>query len=218
MRYLHCQFLSYWHPGSGGGLGAELDARVRSQGGLPLLPGRSLKGVLRDACARAEALGWLPALPESAQADGWTDWLFGKPARVGQRGAPGAPSRPGRLRIGSAELDAGTQAAWRALPQGDQRLAIAGMRASLYQTALSEEGVAKEGSLRGIQVYVPMPLIAPLDWLPGSDDADEAERGFAALALCLPLVEGLGGHRTRGLGRVQLSLLTHLPAAAEAQP
>ena len=131
-------------------------------------------------------------------------------ANLDGRDAPRLESR--------AELDAATQAAYRALPQADQRVAMDGMRASLYQTTLTEEGVAKEGSLRGIQVYVPMPLIAPLDWLPGSDDANEAERGFAALALCLPLVEGLGGHRTRGLGRVQLSLLTHLPAAAEAQP
>ncbi len=82
---------------------------------------------------------------------------------------------------------------------------LRGMRAALHQTAIEETGVAKEGSLRGIEVYVPMPLTAPIDWI-GEDDEAAANAAFAMLARSLPLVEGLGAHRTRGLGRVALTL------------
>jgi len=195
-RYLHCCFLSYWHPGTGGGLGAWVDARARSQDGLPLVPGRTLKGVLRDAVDRAGSLGW----QDDTAPDGrWADLLFGRPATAS------GPSVPGCLRIGSAELDPATRAAIQALQEPDKGEVLGGMRAALQQTAIDATGVAKEGSLRGIEVYVPMPLTAPIDWI-GEDNEHAAEAAFATLARSLPLVEGLGAHRTRGLGRVALSL------------
>lgn len=196
-RYLHCRFLSYWHPGTGGGLGASLDARVRTNAGLPLLPGRTLKGVLRDACARAEALGWFKDLPTPL--GGWTDLLFGRAAKDGR------PSTPGLLRIGSAELDAPTRQAFVALDAKQQRLAARGMRAALHQTAIDERGVVVEGSLRGLEVYVPMPLYAPIEWV-ADGTGSESALGFIALDRSLALVEGLGGHRSRGFGRVELVL------------
>lgn len=197
-RYLHCRFLSYWHPGTGGGLGAWLDARARAVDGLPLVPGRTLKGVLRDAVYRAEALGWFGEWPRS---DGnWTDHLFGKEAS--EAGA----SVPGVLRVGSAELEAATLAAFHSLPTKEERTeALRGMRSALHQTALNDDGVAKDSSLRGMEVYVPMPLVAPLEWI-GSSDSPDAATAFKVLARSLSLVEGLGAHRTRGLGRVELQL------------
>jgi len=196
-RYLRCHFLSYWHPGTGGGLGAWLDARVRSLDGLPVVPGRTLKGVLRDAVKRAEDLGWLGA--HGASDRPWADRLFGEDA------TSTSASVPGQLRIGSAELDANTRAAFRSLDDSGQAEALRGMRAALYQTAIDDSGVAAEGSLRGLEVYVPMPLVAPLEWI-GDTDAAEASQAFAVLARSLSLVEGLGAHRTRGLGRVELTL------------
>lgn len=196
-RYLHCCFLSYWHPGTGGGLGAWLDARARSMGGLPLVPGRTLKGVLREAVERAEGLGWHGE--GLAVGNRWTDRLFGQPATAAGSSVPGA------LRIGSAELDATTRAAIHALADEPRRDALRGMRAALHQTAIEDTGVAKEGSLRGIEVYVPMPLAAPIDWI-GADDEAAITAAFAVLARSLALVEGLGAHRTRGLGRVALTL------------
>jgi CRISPR/Cas system CSM-associated protein Csm3 (group 7 of RAMP superfamily) len=196
-RFLRCHFLSYWHPGTGGGLGAWLDARARSMHGLPVVPGRTLKGVLRDAVKRAEDLGWLHAQGRSDRP--WVERLFGQEAMSARSTVPGG------LRIGSAELDMDTQAAFRALDEPGQAEALRGMRAALYQTAIDDSGVAKEGSLRGLEVYVPMPLVAPLEWI-ADTDATEASDAFTALARSLPLVEGLGAHRTRGLGRVALTL------------
>jgi hypothetical protein len=196
-RTLQCRFLSYWHPGTGGGLGAQADARVRSARGLPVVPGRTLKGVLRDACARAEALGWFADL-SSPPASTWTFALFGKPANAESGSVPGA------LRISSAELDLPTLEAYTALPASQQTEARKGMRAYLHQTALDDHGVAKDGSLRGIEVYVPIPLEARIELAPSA--IGSAQEAYAVLTRCLPLVEGLGAHRTRGLGRVALSL------------
>lgn len=196
VRYLHCRFLSYWHPGTGGGLGARLDARARTLNGLPVLPGRTLKGVLRDAAGRAEALGWFNDLP--AIGGRWTDVLFGRAATEGS-------SVPGILRFGSAELDAATMCAYRALPADGQVLAARGMRSALHQTAIDANGVAVEGSLRGIEVFVPMPLVAPIEWI-GTPEHPEPALAFTILTRSFALVEGLGAHRTRGLGRVELSL------------
>jgi len=200
-RYLHCQFLSYWHPGTGGGLGAWWDGRARSMDELPVVPGRTLKGVLRDAVDRAESLGWHSQ--DGIAGERWTDRLFGQAATLSRS------SVPGNLRIGSAGLDEMTRTAIHALEQPQKVIALRGMRAGLNQTAIDDSGIAKDGSLRALEVYVPMPLVAPIDWI-GEDDAAAITVAFKVLAHSLPLVDGLGAHRTRGLGRVALTLETRL--------
>ena len=44
------EFFSLWHCGSGLAAGADVDERViRDKDGLPYVPGRTVKGLLRDA-------------------------------------------------------------------------------------------------------------------------------------------------------------------------
>ena len=51
MTRLRFEIQSFWHAGSGRGDGAVADATVlRSRAGLPILPGRTVKGLLREAC------------------------------------------------------------------------------------------------------------------------------------------------------------------------
>ena len=46
--------LSYWHAGSGQGRSAVSDALVQNdRNGLPFLPGRTVKGLLREGCGVA---------------------------------------------------------------------------------------------------------------------------------------------------------------------
>ena len=55
---LTVEILSYWHAGSGLGRGADLDALVLRNGDdLPYLPGRTLKGLLREAFMICEEMG-----------------------------------------------------------------------------------------------------------------------------------------------------------------
>jgi CRISPR/Cas system CMR subunit Cmr4 (Cas7 group RAMP superfamily) len=56
---LHIRLQTYWHAGTGRGLGAAVDAAAyRDADGLPALPGRHIKGLLRDALEQAQAWGW----------------------------------------------------------------------------------------------------------------------------------------------------------------
>src|SRR5690625_450439 len=60
-KTLQIQIFSYWHTGSGMGKGPELDATViRDSTGLPYLPGRTIKGLLREALLTCEQLGHIP--------------------------------------------------------------------------------------------------------------------------------------------------------------
>ena len=53
------EFFSNWHCGSGLAAGADVDALViKDKDGLPYVPGRTIKGLLRDA---ATELGYAEA-------------------------------------------------------------------------------------------------------------------------------------------------------------
>src|SRR5206468_769129 len=56
-RTIEFRILTWWHPGTGRGDGATADAVAHcGSDGLPFLPGRTVKGLIRDACrAGAEA-------------------------------------------------------------------------------------------------------------------------------------------------------------------
>lgn len=46
------KFHSYWHCGSGLSAGADIDSlTIKDKNGLPFIPGKTIKGLLRDACS-----------------------------------------------------------------------------------------------------------------------------------------------------------------------
>ena len=98
-------FQTYWHCGTGRGGGVAIDAGVaRDQHLLPMVPGRTIKGVLRDAVRQYEALG------HAQQTTGWTEALFGswgfEPAGAANATpTPRYATIPGRLQISSAFMD-----------------------------------------------------------------------------------------------------------------
>lgn len=191
-RTLIVTIYSYWHPGTGRGRGSHVDALAhRNALGLPSLPGRTLKGVLRDAVTRAEQWHWYGGLDP-----GLCDRLFGA------RGRDGAPTGIGLLRFTDASLP----------PVVSKHLAqnaalCGGLYRDLFQTAVAQEsGVAMDKSLRGIQVVVPLTLEATVSIRPHAaatrvDAIDWAEQ----LGRAFPLVRSVGAHRARGLGRCRLS-------------
>lgn len=186
---LKIEIRSDWHPGTGRGSGFHLDA-VTHEGpdGLPRLPGRTLKGLLRDALYRAEAWGW-PEVPSgSAKA------LFG--ARAEQDGETTA----GLLRVADATLPPEV-AAYLTTEEG--RPLVSGLYRERFSTAIdAKTGVAAGRSLRGMRVVVPLTLVASIAEVPGVDPVPEWRKRLAAV---LPLIDAVGAHRTRGLGRAVLT-------------
>lgn len=187
---------SYWHPGGGRGRGAVLDAVThRDSAGLPVLPGRHLKGLLRDALERADEFGW--------------DGFSGLANRLfGERSTPDSPPDPGVIRVSDGELPAPMRA-WLRQPEQRSRL-VPHLYRALYATAVDPmSGTAKDKTLRGIEVVVPVQLYAVLEPIPGRQEAPAAWAEH--LAKALPLIDAIGALRTRGLGRAVLTL-TAAPA------
>lgn len=191
---LSIQFHAYWHVGSGRGEGKHLDAVVdKDADGLPYVPGRMLKGLLRDACLRLES--W----EHKDFSDGFTDSHFGsRPDSTGDKAARHTTQR-GCLYLSNAVLTPDIHA-WLALP--DQSEARQALYRQIHATAIDEtRGCALKNSLRGIEVVVPVALTATLDI-----ECADAETVVKKLRIALPLIQSIGAHRSRGLGRASLVL------------
>lgn len=186
---VHIQLLAFWHPGTGRGQGPGADALVnRNAYGLPYLPGRTLKGLFRDAARVAEVAGVLsPAELVAA---------FGHDGRGAQEEARFA-SRKGAARFESARMGTGVAEAeaWEAWAREPGNAAARQqLFRNLASTSLNEFGTAEEGTLRTIEVVVPVPLVATIS----------APRGSVVprvLQAAAPHIFAIGAHRTRGLGR-----------------
>ena len=186
---LKIEIRSDWHPGTGRGSGFHLDA-VTYEGpdGLPRLPGRTLKGLLRDALYRAEAWGW-PDVPA-----GSTKALFG--ARTDQD----RETTAGLLRVADATLPTEV-AAYLTTEEG--KALIPGLYRDRFSTAIDPKtGVAAGRSLRGMRVVVPLTLFAPVAEIPGVAPVPDWRKRLGA---ALPLIDAVGAKRTRGLGRAVLT-------------
>ncbi len=128
------EFFSNWHCGSGLAAGADVDALViKDNNGLPYVPGRTLKGLLRDAAS-------------SLSLDKETiNNIFGVSGDENGH-------KTGRSFFGNATL-----------PSAEYQYIVEQKLAShLYQTFAStridEYGIAKDNSLRKIETVVPCKL------------------------------------------------------------
>lgn len=183
--------LDAWHPGSGRGRGLQYDAVARrDEDGLPFLSGTHLRGLLREALGCLVAWGHVkdPAIEER---------LFG-PARGEAATSAAAPT--GRcLDLARAELPAEDRAALLAAK------AVDALYQGRFQIAMDgAHGVTRQGSLRSLEIVVPMTLVAPLTLR--SSSPEQAQRDTKALMQAIDLVHAVGAQRNRGLGRARLRL------------
>jgi len=174
------EILSYWHAGSGHGTKGDLDATVlRDSRDLPYLPGRTLKGLLREGMRHS-------ALQNEVE----TDLLFGRAAEDKDP----AGSSPGSLRFTDARLPENLAKSLASDPAIGAQLYD-----SVSATALDEGGQAKDGSLRVSEVAVPVTLEATVT------QTDEKEV-LSTLREAASFVRALGSHRHRGLGRCRIQV------------
>ena len=148
--------------------------------GLPEIPGRTLKGLWRDAVWRAEQWGHVPA--------GSTKKWFGSDSRNLESDPrievadndDEQPDRhqsdPGMLVIDNAVMDpqirAWLQQASSSKDHATQSEAFGAVQElyrHLYATAIDPQtGAAKDKTLRGMEVVVPLRLTAPISMRPGT--------------------------------------------------
>jgi len=194
---------SYWQIGSGDGLGAIADsAALRDANGLPYIPGRQIKGILRQAFREAHIF---QAYADCAETE-LESLLFGTGNQTDDRFA----TLPGLLHISNAVLAADEQAALLAQPGY-----ISHLFQMVYSTAIDNYGVAKDGSLRGSEVAIPMRLSAHIGWeVTSVEPAYRARQqqlmsAYPLATLIAPLaglVAGVGAKRNRGFGEVICSM------------
>lgn len=202
-------FLSPWHPGTGRGQGPGADAEAsRDARGLPHLPGKTLKGLLREAAVAAASLNLVEANEVTR--------LFGSSFEAGDGGDVPArhASHPAAMQVYSARMGATAAEAeqWQRWASADQPSDAnsqsgqlpASARRHLFRTIAStklKDGVAADKTLRSIEVVVPMRLTARIVCV------DETS-AIAVLSAAAPFVNAAGAHRSRGLGRCVVSVVS----------
>lgn len=168
-------FLSDWHCSSGLGAGAETDNEViKDKDGLPYIPGKTIKGLLRDAMEEIREVK-----EDFFEVD--INQIFGNRTENEK-----AETMPGNLIVSNATLKAGEKNAIK-----DQALTDFLYR-HVASTAIKEQGIAKDKSLRVTEVCVPLQLTGRIDM--SADYTDD-------VAKAMKWIRRLGSNRNRGYGR-----------------
>ncbi|MDE5851092.1 MAG: CRISPR-associated protein [Muribaculaceae bacterium] len=185
------EFFTDWHCGSGLSAGAYVDALVvKDSDGLPYLPGKTVKGLLREAAEDIAALrsGDDDELRESRMAE----------IRKGFGHFDGNDdSGHGALR-GTAHF---TNAV---IPSTERQAITAGaLQPYIYRTisstAIGDDGTAVDKSLRRMEVTAPCALEGKILNLPDGEDFREI------ITDAMRYIKRLGQNRNRGLGRCSFS-------------
>lgn len=211
--HINIELLGYWHAGSGISAGTRVDAMVvRDAQGLPYFPGRTLKGLLRDAMHQAISWGWFP---KNDQGFTLVELLFG--TRGDAETAERSEVQPGMLLVSDATLSE-QERAYLDSPEGRplQRHLISEVFSTAIEYKGRRAGVATEQSLRGQEITIPMMLNAPVAiHLPVTASQAFAQAQAALMSSgkvpemikrILPLIESIGSNRHRGYGRVEVTL------------
>ena len=179
------QFHAYWHCGSGLAAGPDVDLLVvKDKDGLPFVPGKTIKGLVRDA---AQILGYN---------DPSFDQLFGTLAHRSETFFTDATMLEDEKIFVLSEDDRVLSEDDRVLSKSDR---VNYLYESLSATQIDDDGLAKNNSLRKVQVVVPCMLEGMI--------IDVPESMQEAVENCLKYIKRLGSWRTRGLGRCTISIV-----------
>lgn len=174
------EFHTDWHCGSGLAAGADVDALVvKDNNDLPFIPGKTIKGLLREAVE--EIRGFQGKGCDKVFVD--TFGYFEKDKSEMTRG---------QAFFSNAELSGQEQAAIVA------NKVARFMYRSIASTAIDKDGIAKEHSLRKMEVVVPCILYGEILNVPESFEGE--------MRNALKYIKRLGQNRNRGLGRCTITI------------
>jgi len=171
------EFFSDWHCGSGLAAGADVDVLVvKDKNRLPFVPGKTMKGLVREAVEN------ILQFQDNDTFD--TNKLFGYFDNKEKK-------EQGELFFGNAELSETHKNAILANNATDY------LYRAIASTAIGEDGIAIEHSLRKMEVVVPCILEGMIHYIP-EENKELIENG-------LKYIKRLGLNRNRGLGRCQIT-------------
>ncbi len=175
------EFFSPWNCSSGLSAGADADSLVIKDGnGLPYIPGKTVKGLIKEAVEDYVALSGLTASLDEA---------FGKDA---EESADRLPQK-GYLFFSDATLERSEA----------QTILANNLSDYLYRNKVStaidqKTGMAQDHSLRTVEVAVPCTLYAHV--LHTDDELAQI------MGQALGLIKRMGTGRNRGMGRCRFSI------------
>lgn len=181
------RFLDYWHTSSGLSTGADVDLTVlKDEHGLPVLPGKTLKGLFREA---AENLNELNS--ELISKD-FIHSIFGEQLPKGAKTEDEYEVKEADSFFTDAKL---SEKIYNLVT--DKKIQPNYLYKAIASTQIDENGQAKDYSLRQMQVTVPLELYAEI--------FDIDKKYEPQMELCFKYVKRLGLNRNRGLGRCEIS-------------
>lgn len=199
-RKLTVELLSDTTFGRGDGVAGLVDDEIEhdTMTGLPIIRGRTLKGLLVEECANI----LFSLAPNDQTWHAVAQWLFGTPGSSAEV--------QGHLRVGQAELHEELQAAVAAGRYTSAQI-LESLTTIRRQTAVDEAtGVPASGSLRSARVALRgLVFSAPLRFtrLPTNEH-------IALLCACAAAVRRGGSGRNRGRGRLKVAITASPPDAA----
>lgn len=172
-------FLDYWHLSSGLSAGAKLDSSVtKDKDSLPYIPGKTIKGLLRE-----QSLNEL-----------FLNNCFGREG-----------SNIGQCYFSDVQIDDNTRKVIIENKSNIKNNSIIKkeLKHQLFDeiasTKIDENGIAETGSLREIEVVIPITLYGKIDNIPHEYKQE--------MINCLKKVKRMGLNRNRGLGRCQIEII-----------
>lgn len=182
------EFFSYWHASSGLAGSTYADILVNKTGeGLPFIPGRTLKGLLREAAEIINAFEPSLVTPEFI-----LDVFGQEPTAMDAEKEK--PTTEAMCFFSNADVSDYLQTAI----GSNQKSSLYDVIAS---TKIDSKGVAADGTLRQTEVTIPLTLLARIEQFP--DKAGYEQQ----LSLCFKWIKRMGLNRSRGLGRCRLSMI-----------
>ncbi len=177
--YYKIDLFSDWHTGSGLASGSDVDLLViKDKYHFPFIPGKTLKGLLKDA---AKDLFDAGVLEKKVIKE-----IFGEEANDYKH------SVMGNTYFSNGELTR------------NLKKQLQGKTGLLYRkissTAIEKNGQAEKHSLRRIEVTVPIILFAKIENIPNGVH-------IKALIKCMKMIKRLGAWRNRGFGRCTFSIV-----------
>ncbi len=173
------EFLSDWHCGSGLNSAADVDLLViKDEFGLPFVPGKTLKGLLREAA--------VSICTYSNDDEEWNDFII---ECFGLRSKKNCNKfQPGSSYFSNAELSRQLKTQLKT-----DNIKKNTLFRKITSTALDKDGQAQEHSLRKIEVTVPVTLFAEISNL--------NEKYSEKMQMCLKWIKRVGTNRNSGFGR-----------------
>ncbi len=177
------KFYSDWNCGSGLAAGADVDLLpIRDPQGLPFVPGKTMKGLVREAL---ESLYAVKGRDEQPLIE-----MLGKKNDVATDGD---------------DMKSGCSFFMNAVIPAAQAQLIVSQKLQQFMfrrvssTSIDKDGIAKDHSLRKIQVAVPCELEGSI--------LDVPETAVPDVVDALRFIKRLGSNRNRGLGRCDIEVL-----------